>query len=61
MHLLNTGFDVLQTKIVDALALDTPAEHMSSYVLVWDLRPYVSDASLALLTHHATAEQMLSS
>ena len=49
----------MQTKIVDALALDTPSEHMSSYVLVWDLQPYVSDASVALLAHHAIAERLL--
>jgi len=48
-----------QTKIVDVLALDTPSEHMSSYVLVWDLQPHVSDESMALLTHHSTAERQL--
>ena len=49
---------LVQTKIIDALALATPPEHMTSYILVWDLQPYVSDASLSLLTHHATAERM---
>ena len=48
----------MQTKIIDALALDTPPEHMASYVLVWDLQPYISDESVSLLTHHASAERM---
>ena len=42
----------LQAKIIGALSLDVSAEHLSNYVLVWELQPFISSDSQTLLEHH---------
>ena len=34
---------------MEALSLDTPSEHLSNYVLVWKLQPYLLPGNLALI------------
>ena len=39
----------LQEKVVAALQLDTSAEHLETYVLYWQMQPFMCKAALQLL------------
>ena len=47
---------LLQAKIVEDIALDSLAEHLSNYVLIWDLQPHIQEDCMIRLQHSNTIQ-----